>query len=94
VFLGKPDVLNLFMNIIDNLKNMGSGSTIEVKYNKIASMSCRAAVKAHDKLSEEEMKHLINDLRNIEDPFTCPHGRPTIIKFSLNELEKKFKRIQ
>ena len=73
---------------------MGSGETWEVKYSTIAKLACKAAVKANDNLSNIEMKSLIEDLRFIDDPFTCPHGRPTIIKFTLNELEKKFKRIQ
>lgn len=92
--LGKPNVKNLFIDILDNLKNMGSGETWEVKYNTIAKLACKSAIKANDNLSNIEMKSLIEDLRFIDDPFTCPHGRPTIIKFTLNELEKKFKRIQ
>ncbi len=94
IILGKPDIRNLFNNILDNLKNMGTGKTVEVKYNKVASLACKAAVKANNQLTQPEMIKLINDLRYIDEPFTCPHGRPTIIKISLNELEKKFKRIQ
>lgn len=94
LILGKPDIKNLFMDILDNLKNMGSGQTWEVKYNSIAKLACKSAVKANDILSNIEMKTLVEDLRFIEDPFTCPHGRPTIMKFTLNELEKRFKRIQ
>ena len=92
-FLGKLDPKNLFMNILDNLKNLGSGKTTEVKYNRISTMACKAAVKANDILSEMEMERLINDLRFIEDPFHCPHGRPVIIKFTSYELDKKFRRI-
>jgi DNA mismatch repair protein MutL len=94
LILGKPDLKNLFIDILDNLKNMGSGETWEIKYNKIAKLACKSAVKANDILSHIEMKTLIEDLRFIDDPFTCPHGRPTIIKITLNELEKRFKRIQ
>lgn len=94
LILGKPDIKNLFMDILDNLKNMGSGQTWEIKYNSIAKLACKSAVKANDSLSNIEMKTLVEDLRFIEDPFTCPHGRPTIMKFTLNELEKRFKRIQ
>lgn len=94
LILGKPDVKNFFMRVIENLRSLGSGNTIEVKYNSIARMACRAAVKANDNLSDMEMKSLINELKYLEDPFTCPHGRPTVIKISLNELEKRFKRIQ
>lgn len=92
-FLGKLDSKKLFLDMIDNLKNMGSGKTVEVKINKIASMACRAAVKANDYLTELEMKELIEQLRYIEDPFHCPHGRPIIIKMTNYELDKKFKRI-
>ena len=85
--------MQLMRAMINNLKKMGTGETVEVKYNKIASMSCRAAVKANDVLSILEMENLIEDLRYINDPFHCPHGRPTIIKFTSYELDKKFKRI-
>ncbi|MBU3159206.1 DNA mismatch repair endonuclease MutL [Clostridium frigoris] len=94
IILGKPDIKDLFNEILDNLKNMGSGETVQIKYTRIASLACKAAVKANNLLSDLEMNKLINDLRYIDEPFTCPHGRPTIIKITLNELEKKFKRIQ
>lgn len=92
-FLGKLDAKNLFISILDNIKSLGSGKTTEVKYNKIATLACKAAVKANDYLNEVEMERLINDLRYIEDPFHCPHGRPVIIKFTNYELDKKFRRI-
>lgn len=92
-FLGKLDAKGLFLNILDNIKELGSGKTTEVKYNKIATMACKAAVKGHDVLSEQEMIKLVEDLRYIDDPFHCPHGRPTIIKFTNYDLEKKFRRI-
>ncbi|MPM37202.1 DNA mismatch repair protein MutL [bioreactor metagenome] len=94
MLLGKPNVKDLFYDIIENLKALGSGKTIDVKYDKIASLACKAAVKANDRLSDKEMEVLIEDLRYIDEPFTCPHGRPTIIKIGLQELEKRFKRIQ
>lgn len=94
VILGKPDVKNFFEAILDDIKNMGSGETYSVKYNLIATKACKAAIKAHDSLSRLEMENLVEDLRYIDDPFNCPHGRPTIIKFTVTDLEKKFKRIQ
>jgi DNA mismatch repair protein MutL len=94
IILGEINVRNLFLNIIDNIKAMGSGEATEVKYDKIAKLSCKSAIKARDKLSIIEMKSLVDELRFIDNPFTCPHGRPTIIKITLNELEKRFKRIQ
>lgn len=94
MFLGKPYIKDMFLSILDNLKNMGSGETIEVKYMKIATLACKAAVKAYNKLSTAEMEKLIDDLRYLDDPFNCPHGRPTIIKYTVNDFEKRFKRIQ
>ena len=72
---------------------LGSGKTVEVKLNKIATMACKAAVKANDCLTQIEMEKLISDLRYIDNPFNCPHGRPIIIKFTEYELDKKFRRI-
>jgi DNA mismatch repair protein MutL len=92
--LGKLDIKNLFLSIIDNLKNMGSGKTTEVKYDSIAKIACKSAIKANHSLSDAEIQNLIEDLRLAEDPFNCPHGRPTIIKIGLYELEKRFKRVQ
>ncbi|MCH3963835.1 MAG: DNA mismatch repair endonuclease MutL [Clostridium sp.] len=94
VILGNPDVKNLFVDMLENIKNMGSGETWEVKYHLIATMACKAAIKAHDNLSQAEMENLVESLRFIDDPFNCPHGRPTIIKITTTDLEKKFKRIQ
>jgi len=94
VFLGRPVVKELFTNILDNLKNYGSGSTLEVKYYKIATLACKSAIKANDNLDIREMIALIEELRFIDEPFNCPHGRPTIIKMTNNEIEKRFKRIQ
>ncbi len=92
-FLGKLDAKQFFLSILDNLKNLGSGKTVEVKYNKIANLACKAAVKANDELSRDEMEKLLYDLRYLDDPFHCPHGRPTILKFSSYEIDKMFKRI-
>lgn len=92
--LGKLDGRNFLLQMIDGIRNFGKSSTVEVKYDNIARMACRSAVKAQDKLSFEEVKKLLEDLNLCENPFNCPHGRPTIIKITLNELEKRFKRIQ
>jgi len=56
-------------------------------------IACKAAVKAHDRLSDLEIRRLITDLGSLENPYTCPHGRPVIIRISRLELEKKFKRV-
>lgn len=94
IILGKPQIKDLFNDLLENLRNLGSGEKTEVKYNSIAKMACKTAVKAKDNLTDIEMIALLQELKYIEDPYNCPHGRPTIIKFTLNELEKRFKRIQ
>jgi len=60
---------------------------------RIASMSCKAAVKGNHNLSAKEMEALIDELLTLDNPYNCPHGRPTIISMTKYELEKKFKRI-
>ncbi len=87
------DLKDLILDIIQNIDNFGSGSLEEVKYDFIASKSCKSAVKANCKLNTEEIKILISKLMKLDNPFTCPHGRPIIIKFSLYEIEKMFKRV-
>ncbi len=78
------------------LVNFRSGNNIRntVVINKLIMMSCKAAIKAHDKLSMNEMKALLRDLANCRNPFSCPHGRPTAIKLTQYDLEKMFKRVQ
>lgn len=94
MLLGKVSVKEFFLEILDNIKSMGSGKITEVKYSMIASLACKAAIKANHQLTGREMAALIDDLRYINEPFNCPHGRPTIIKMSLMDIEKRFKRIQ
>lgn len=92
-FLGKLNPRKLFLEILDNLKNLGNGKTSEVKHNAIATKACKAAIKGNDELDMKEMVKLVEDLRYINDPFHCPHGRPIIIKFTNTDIDKKFKRI-
>lgn len=92
-FLGKLNPQKLFLEILDNLKNLGSGKTSEVKHLAIATKACKAAIKGNDRLEPNEMVKLIEDLRYIDDPFHCPHGRPVIIKFTSTDIDKKFRRI-
>ena len=83
----------LFLAVLDELDqgvNRGSYKVIE---EKIASMSCKAAVKGNNRLSYAEAQELIDELLTLENPYNCPHGRPTIITMSQYELDKKFKRI-
>lgn len=92
-FLGKLYNKKLFLDILDNLKNLGSGKTTEVKHLAIATKACKAAIKGNDSLQKIEMEKLVEDLRYLDDPFHCPHGRPVIIKFTSTEIDKKFRRI-
>ncbi len=81
------DFLYEFFDSADDYKNQ-----LQMRKDIIISRSCKSAVKAHDHLSLEEMKALFRDLDKCENPFSCPHGRPTFIKFSEYELEKMFRR--
>jgi DNA mismatch repair ATPase MutL len=67
--------------------------TSELILERIASMSCKAAVKGNHVLSKPEIESLIDELLSLDNPFRCPHGRPTIIAMTQYELDKKFKRI-
>lgn len=84
---------NVFMDILSDCGNTKSGLDSNTVLEKIASMSCKAAVKGNQKLSMPEVEQLISDLLSLENPYHCPHGRPTIISLSQYELEKKFRRI-
>jgi len=88
--ISKYEVLK---EIIGNLSENDVVKTPELIISKTASMACKAAVKGNDRLSFEEAKKLIDDLFELENPYSCPHGRPTIIEMTKQELEKKFKRI-
>lgn len=79
--------------LLDELSEGTRDEDISLIYDKIASMSCKSAVKGGYDLSYEEAENIIKELLTLKDPYTCPHGRPTIIKMSKYELEKKFKRI-
>lgn len=90
----KPSNVSFFMEIIDTLADKKLQSIYDNREDAIATMSCKAAVKGNSFLDYNEAKELILWLLKLEDPFTCPHGRPTIIEMTKYELEKKFKRIQ
>ena len=94
MILGELDLKNLFIDMLNDLKSMGNGNTVDMKYDLIAKRACKAAIKANKSLTDLEMNALLEELRFLDDPFTCPHGRPTIIKITVGELEKRFKRIQ
>lgn len=83
----------LFLEVLDELSEGPLRGNIKSVEEKIASMSCKAAVKGNNRLSIQEADELIDELLTLENPYNCPHGRPTIISMSRTELEKKFKRI-
>lgn len=84
----------LLMEMIDDLADgLSTSMTPELIDEKVASMSCKAAVKGRNRLSAQEMDALIGELLTLDNPYHCPHGRPTIIAMTKRELEKKFKRI-
>ena len=83
----------LLMEMLDNLSEDVGRSGADLINDRIASLSCKAAVKGNHRLSASEAETLIDQLLELENPYACPHGRPTIISMSRYELEKKFKRI-
>jgi len=84
---------NLFLDLLDYFREKGQGlAQVEFEHQLYASMACRNAVKAGEKLSKASMDALLKSLAQTENPFTCPHGRPTIIHMSYRDLESRFKR--
>lgn len=83
----------LFLEILDEWNENPMKGTPDVILRKLASMACKAAVKGNHTMQTEEMEALIDELLNLDNPYHCPHGRPTIISMSKYEIEKKFKRI-
>ncbi|MDI6605150.1 MAG: DNA mismatch repair endonuclease MutL [Thermoanaerobacteraceae bacterium] len=94
IILGQPEARQLFIDIIDKLKEKDSTNNINLKEEDIIMMACKKAVKSMDKLSHEEIYKLFNDLKITENPYTCPHGRPVIVSITKYQLEKMFKRIK
>ncbi|MBI4051036.1 MAG: DNA mismatch repair endonuclease MutL [Elusimicrobia bacterium] len=87
--LGPADLKEMLERLSESL---GSPAPEESRRESIASMACKKAVKAHDRLSQEEAVHLIEELKNCKDSFACPHGRPTLLKLTREELAHRFKR--
>ena len=83
----------LFLEMLSDLEDRGSMQPSELIASKLASMSCKAAIKGGQKISFQEADALVSQLLTLENPYACPHGRPTIITMTKYELEKKFKRI-
>lgn len=84
---------DLFIEMLDDFSSMTGRETPELILEKVASMSCKAAVKGNQNMSYQEFDALITELLTLDNPYNCPHGRPTIISMTKYEIEKKFKRI-
>ena len=94
-FVKAVDSRKFILELVDKLQAAGEGvNALRLGEDVIIKTVCRHAVKANDSLREEELQNLVDDLRRCEMPYTCPHGRPTIIEMNYFELEKKFGRIQ
>ena len=83
----------LFLEMLDQLESDHSKDTLDIFASRLATMACKAAVKGNNRLSMEEAEKLLDELITLENPYHCPHGRPTIISMTKTEMEKKFKRI-
>jgi len=88
------DYKQLLMDIIDELKVHGKSGKMDALRDEVLSvMACHPAIKVHRRLSQQEMEGLINDLFSCRMPHSCPHGRPTVVRFSMDEIKRMFKRI-
>src|SRR5574344_260139 len=86
------DTKELFLETLDEINTVARTAKQEVEEKLIATVACKAAVKANMALSIPEIDALLQELLLLPNPFTCPHGRPTAIKMSKTEIEKKFSR--
>ena len=91
IYLGTGE--QLFREMLDSLSSDGAGNADEVFTRRLATMACKAAVKGNNRLSPAEAAALIDEMMTLDNPYHCPHGRPTIIEMSKAELERKFKRV-
>lgn len=84
---------SLLRGILEEIMNERISGTPHAVISKVASMSCKAAVKGNSRLSEKEARALIGELLQLDNPYHCPHGRPVMIQMSQYEIDRKFKRI-
>ena len=87
------DYKALFLELLDGLVEDGLSGDLEMITDKVASMSCKAAIKGNNRISFNEAKELMEEMMEADNPYNCPHGRPTLIMMSKYEIEKKFHRI-
>ncbi len=88
------NVKDLFFTVLDSIKDVRKNVSLDLEMHKIIKKACVKSVKAGDNLQIAEIKRLLEDLSKAENPYTCPHGRPTIIKMTKYEIERMFERIQ
>jgi len=87
------DEKEFFIEVLDELVANPLRGNSEVILNKLASMACKAAIKGNTEMNDEEIRALLDELLTLDNPYNCPHGRPTIISMSKYEIDKKFKRV-
>ena len=87
------DAQSFFRELLDGLDEDVKKTNLDMVLHKIATMACKAAIKANQKLSVQEAEELLKECEKLDNPYTCPHGRPVLISMSKKEIEKKFKRI-
>jgi DNA mismatch repair protein MutL len=92
---GQPADGAFFMEIVDKLADgLEPGGVHDLRMEAVCRLACRAAVKANDRISAQEARAIINRAINLENPFTCPHGRPVMVEVPRREIEKMFLRLQ
>lgn len=91
LYFTKPE--DFFLEALNDIINTKTVKTPDIILDKVATMACKASVKGNNKLSINEIEALLDELLTLDNPYNCPHGRPTIFTLSKYELEKKFKRI-
>ncbi|MDO5381838.1 MAG: DNA mismatch repair endonuclease MutL [Eubacteriales bacterium] len=89
----KMDYKQLLFDVLDGLMKEGKKGDLDIITEKVASMSCKAAIKGNNRISFQEAEELIKKLMKAKNPYNCPHGRPTLIVMSKYDIERKFKRI-
>ena len=93
IWFNEMDSNEYLLDIIEQVISDSKISLLDLRLHVISTMACKASLKANRNLSMIEMQVLLNDLLKCENPYTCPHGRPTTIIYSTNELDKLFKRV-
>lgn len=92
MIFGKPEVKELFLELVDVI-SQNPKSNYSIKTERIMKIACTKAIKSGDNINILEIESLIQQLGKAKNPYTCPHGRPTIIEISKKDLEKEFNRI-